>query len=62
MVDDRVSGFLATDQTLQDYAVIIESVKANNSAANSPVIVVGMGYAGGMNYNAICILFTSKIL
>ncbi|KMT13072.1 hypothetical protein BVRB_4g087110 [Beta vulgaris subsp. vulgaris] len=48
MANDRVRGFLATDQTLQDYAVIIESLKANYSAYNSPVIVVGMGYAGAL--------------
>ena len=60
MADERVRKFLATDQTLEDYSVIIQSVKANYSAHKSPVIVVGMGYAGGMNYNVISILFTSK--
>ncbi|KMT13074.1 hypothetical protein BVRB_4g087130 [Beta vulgaris subsp. vulgaris] len=48
MADERVRKFLATDQTLEDYLVIIQSLKANYSANNSPVIVVGMGYAGAL--------------
>ncbi|XP_056683526.1 uncharacterized protein [Spinacia oleracea] len=48
MADHQVRSCLATDQALQDYAVIIQSLKVNYSARNSPVIVMGIGYAGAL--------------
>ncbi|KAL2944183.1 Dipeptidyl peptidase 2 [Bienertia sinuspersici] len=48
MANHQFRRCLSTDQALQDFAVIIECLKANLSCAFSLVIVVGKGYSGGM--------------
>ncbi|XP_056689396.1 uncharacterized protein [Spinacia oleracea] len=48
MADHRTRDCLSVKQALQDFAEIVHSLKANWSAHNSPVIVVGMGYAGAL--------------
>ncbi|KAL2944182.1 Lysosomal Pro-X carboxypeptidase, partial [Bienertia sinuspersici] len=48
MANHQVRRCLSTNQALQDFAVIIQCLKAILSCAFSPVIVMGKGYSGGM--------------
>ncbi|XP_021844873.2 uncharacterized protein [Spinacia oleracea] len=48
MSDYRVRKFLTTEQALKDSVTIIQSLKVNLSAHNSPIIVVGIGYGGAL--------------
>lgn len=50
MNDSNIRRCLTVDQALTDFADIIEHIKQNLSAINSPVIVIGGSYAGSKFY------------
>lgn len=60
MNDSNIRRYLTVDQALTDFADIIQHIKQNLSAINSPVIIIGGSYAGSKFYD-LNILFDQLI-